>query len=227
MTQVGPGTLRYTPAAGFTGVATFGYVVADGNGGSDTGTVSVTVAPRLEILDASVTEGNSGLVDLVFTVQLTGPSPTAVSATLTTANRTATAGADYEATTGTVTIPAGTLSVTVPVRSSATCSTSRTRPLRPRSPARAAPRSATGPRRGRSSTTTAAGALGQRRQHRRGQPRDDRNGVQGRAQLGEREDDLGRVRDGGHRRDCRRRLPDRRRARSRSTRRDAHPCSSR
>ena len=98
VTQVGLGTLRYTPAAGFTGVATFGYVVADGNGGSDTGAVSVTVTPRLEILDASVTEGNSGLVDLVFTVQLTGPSTTAVSATLTTANRTAAAGVDYEAT---------------------------------------------------------------------------------------------------------------------------------
>ena len=116
VTQVVPGTLRYTPVAGFTGLATFDYVVADGNGGSDTGTVTITVAPRLEILDASVTEGNSGLVDLVFTVRLTGPSPTPVSATLTTANGTATAGADYQATTGTVTIPAGTVSVTVPVQ---------------------------------------------------------------------------------------------------------------
>ena len=115
VTQVGPGTLRYAPAAGFTGTATFDYVVSDGNGGVDTGAVSVTVAPRIEILDASVTEGNSGIVDAVFTVRLTGASPTAVSATLTTSNGTATGGADYEATTGTVTIPAGTLSVTVPV----------------------------------------------------------------------------------------------------------------
>ena len=98
VTQVGPGTLRYAPAAGFTGTATFDYVVSDGNGGSDTGAVSVTVAPRIEILDASVTEGNSGIVDAVFTVRSTGASPTAVSATLTTSNGTATGGADYEAT---------------------------------------------------------------------------------------------------------------------------------
>ena len=153
VTQVGPGTLRYTPAAGFTGTATFAYVVSDGNGGSDGGSVSVTVAPRIEILDASVSEGNSGIVDAVFTVRLTGASPTAVTATLTTSNGTATAGADYEATTGTVTIPAGTLSVRYPSTSSATCSTSRTRRSRPRSPRRAALRSATGSRRGRSSTT--------------------------------------------------------------------------
>ena len=78
--------------------------------------MTVTIAPRLEILDASVTEGNSGLVNPVFTVQLTGASTTPVSATLTTSNGTATAGADYQATNGTVTIPAGTLSVTVPVQ---------------------------------------------------------------------------------------------------------------
>ena len=74
MTQVGPGTLRYTPAAGFTAIAAFTYVVSDGNGGSDSGAVSVTVAPRIEILDTSVSEGNSGLVDAVFTVRLTGVS---------------------------------------------------------------------------------------------------------------------------------------------------------
>jgi len=33
----------YTPAAGFTGVATFDYTIGDGNGGSDNATVTVTV----------------------------------------------------------------------------------------------------------------------------------------------------------------------------------------
>ncbi|NPC44116.1 ThuA domain-containing protein [Nocardioides sp. zg-1230] len=36
-------TIRYTPDAAFAGTDTFGYTVTDGNGGSDTGTVTVTV----------------------------------------------------------------------------------------------------------------------------------------------------------------------------------------
>ena len=105
------------PRPAFTGVATFDYVVSDGNGGvghrhgqrsrSRRGSRSSTPpSPRATAVSST----------LVFTVQLTGASTTAVSATLTTANGTATAGADYEATTGTVTIPPGTLSVTVPVQ---------------------------------------------------------------------------------------------------------------
>ena len=42
VTQVGPGTLRLTPATDFSGAATFTYVVSDG-AASDTGSVSVTV----------------------------------------------------------------------------------------------------------------------------------------------------------------------------------------
>ena len=37
------GTAVFTPAAGYSGTATFEYTVADGNGGEDTGTVSVEV----------------------------------------------------------------------------------------------------------------------------------------------------------------------------------------
>ncbi|MCP3424288.1 ThuA domain-containing protein [Nocardioides pinisoli] len=37
------GTVRYVPDAGFVGTDTFDYTVVDGNGGSDTGTVTVTV----------------------------------------------------------------------------------------------------------------------------------------------------------------------------------------
>jgi len=37
------GTLTVTPDAGYTGVVTFPYTVSDGNGGTDTGSVSVTV----------------------------------------------------------------------------------------------------------------------------------------------------------------------------------------
>jgi hypothetical protein len=39
------GTLRFTPAAGFTGTATISYTVSDGRGGTDTALVTVTVRP--------------------------------------------------------------------------------------------------------------------------------------------------------------------------------------
>ena len=39
------GTITYTPDAGYTGPDSFEYTVSDGNGGSDTGTVRVTVTP--------------------------------------------------------------------------------------------------------------------------------------------------------------------------------------
>jgi subtilisin-like proprotein convertase family protein len=38
-------SVTYTPNAGFTGTDTFDYIVSDGNGGTDTGTVEVTVSP--------------------------------------------------------------------------------------------------------------------------------------------------------------------------------------
>ena len=43
------GTVRYTPDAGFVGTDTFDYTVSDGNGGSDTGTVTVTVNAACEL----------------------------------------------------------------------------------------------------------------------------------------------------------------------------------
>ncbi|MCA8904327.1 MAG: cadherin-like domain-containing protein, partial [Hyphomonas sp.] len=43
VTQLVDGTLQYVADAGFSGDDTFGYTVSDGNGGTDTGTVTVTV----------------------------------------------------------------------------------------------------------------------------------------------------------------------------------------
>ncbi|HXV32501.1 MAG TPA: Ig-like domain-containing protein [Gaiellaceae bacterium] len=40
------GTCAYTPAADYSGADTFTYTVSDGNGGTDTGSVSVTVTPE-------------------------------------------------------------------------------------------------------------------------------------------------------------------------------------
>ncbi|MBN1814488.1 MAG: tandem-95 repeat protein [Anaerolineae bacterium] len=39
------GSFTYTATTGFSGAVTFTYIVDDGNGGSDTGTVTITVTP--------------------------------------------------------------------------------------------------------------------------------------------------------------------------------------
>jgi len=50
-------SVTFTPAAGFTGVTSFTYTISDGNGGSDTGTVTVTVVP---VNDAPVLTTSGG-----------------------------------------------------------------------------------------------------------------------------------------------------------------------
>jgi chitinase len=71
--------------------------------------------PVLSIADASVTEGNTGTKDLTFTVTLAGPTAVDASAEVTSSNGTATAGADFAAVAGSVTIPAGSTSALVHV----------------------------------------------------------------------------------------------------------------
>ncbi len=65
--------------------------------------------PTLSIGDTSVREGNSGAT-LRFPVTLSSPSSKDVTVTYKTSDGTAKAGSDYKATTGTVTIPAGSTS---------------------------------------------------------------------------------------------------------------------
>ena len=74
-------------------------------------------APTLSIDNATVTEGDFGTVDAVFTVSLSAASGQEVTVDYATANGTATAGSDYVTTSGTLTFPAGTTTqnVTVPV----------------------------------------------------------------------------------------------------------------
>jgi len=60
----GAGQVAYTPNEGFSGEDTFGYTVADGNGGSSSATVTVTV-------EAAVEENTSPTVDGPVSVSVT------------------------------------------------------------------------------------------------------------------------------------------------------------
>lgn len=87
-----------------------------------TGTITNDDAlPSLVIADASVSEGNSGTTNLVFTVSLVdaasnpAPSGRTVSASFATANGTAVSPSDFAAQTGTVTFNAGETQKTITV----------------------------------------------------------------------------------------------------------------
>lgn len=69
----------------------------------------------VRINDVSVTEGNRNTRNATFTISLTSPLSTAVTVNYATANGSAIAGSDYNATSGSVRIRAGRTSVTVSV----------------------------------------------------------------------------------------------------------------
>ena len=98
-----------------------GYTVRDLGGGDyavnvrrmRSGAVVVAVLPSLTIDDVQVTEGNGGTTSAVFTVRLSAASGQAVTVDYATADGTAMAPADYTATAGTLSFPAGTTTRTV------------------------------------------------------------------------------------------------------------------
>jgi len=71
--------------------------------------------PTVSISDVSVTEGNAGTTNAVFTVTLSAPATGPVSVNFGTADGTASAGADYSAHSGTVTFAPGVTTATVTV----------------------------------------------------------------------------------------------------------------
>jgi hypothetical protein len=73
--------------------------------------------PRVSINDVTMKEGNSGLTAFAFTVSLSVAYDVPVTVAYATADGSATAGSDYQAASGTLTIPAGQTSgtITVPV----------------------------------------------------------------------------------------------------------------
>ncbi len=73
--------------------------------------------PTMSINDVTMTEGNSGSVDAVFTVSLSAASGQVVTVNYATANGSATVGSDYTGTVGTptLTFPAGSVNQTIVV----------------------------------------------------------------------------------------------------------------
>jgi hypothetical protein len=71
--------------------------------------------PTVSIRDATLTEGNTGTANATFTVILSNSTNVDVTVQYSTADITATAGSDYTATSGSVTIPAGQASKTFTV----------------------------------------------------------------------------------------------------------------
>ena len=81
-----------------------------------TGTITNDDAgPKLTISDANVIEGTSGTTPMTFTVTMSPASVSDVTVDYATVDGTATAGVDYLATSGTLTIPAGQTSGTITV----------------------------------------------------------------------------------------------------------------
>jgi large repetitive protein len=87
--------------------------------GSSVATGAITnddnVGPKLVVSDAAGLEGNSGTTPIAFTVAMVPVSTSDVTVDYVTSNGTASAGSDYTAASGTLTIPAGQASGSIPV----------------------------------------------------------------------------------------------------------------
>jgi hypothetical protein len=101
-------TLSLSNASG----ATLATASATGTINNDDGTPP---QPNLSVNDASVTEGDSGTVNMTFTLSLSAASGSDVTVNYATSNGSATAGSDYTAANDTAMISAGNTSTTVSV----------------------------------------------------------------------------------------------------------------
>jgi hypothetical protein len=92
-----------------------GATVADGTGVATVADDDGAPTPSFTVDDPRVTEGDSGTRTLTFTIRLSAPATTGTGVSFRTVDGTARAGSDYNARTGSVTLPAGTTTATVPV----------------------------------------------------------------------------------------------------------------
>jgi probable HAF family extracellular repeat protein len=92
-----------------------GEIVGHGTIGGQQRTflLSPSSEPILTISPATASEGDSGTTGVTFTVSLSAPTDQAVTVTYATANGSATAGSDYEASAGTLTFEPGETSKTI------------------------------------------------------------------------------------------------------------------
>src|SRR5262249_24062467 len=113
----GTGPWPSAVAAGdFNGDGWLDVTTANANGNSVSGLLNNQswpfVPPTVSVSDATVTEGNTGTVNATFTLTLAYASNVNVTVHYATADGSATAGSDYTAASGNVTIPAGRTSAT-------------------------------------------------------------------------------------------------------------------
>lgn len=114
------GSVILIPTPGFVGQTQVTISLRDPDGHTTWKTITLDLQgakPKLAISDAQVTEGNSGKVNAVFTVSLSGPINQPLTVWCDTGGWSASSGSDYVARTNTiVAIPAGQTSATFTVQ---------------------------------------------------------------------------------------------------------------
>lgn len=118
LAEVVGAAVRYSSGASAGDNQVFSYTIDDGNGGTATTQVTVTISaalPGLTIDDISAEEGDEGTHTESFLVTLSAASTSATSVQFSTAPGTASAPADFISRSGTLTIPAGETSAEIEV----------------------------------------------------------------------------------------------------------------
>ena len=118
VTLAADGSFTYTPDPKFDGTDSFTYVVSDGEGTTDTASVTITVVEALPVVsigDVALAEGDTGSRAAMFTVSLDEPSASEVTVAYATGDATAAAPGDYTSKSGTLTFAPGSTSAKVKV----------------------------------------------------------------------------------------------------------------